>query len=242
MAASDDARPQPLEHLQLSAEREVPLGVSARAMRLAAESALTAAMTYQGRLPESVLAAVGMSGRKYRLFINNLISLLTGPRYLEIGAWTGSTLCAAIHGNDVAALTVDDWGRHDGPVQLFYRHVAESVGGTTRLSVVNEDFRHVDYEHFGPFNVFLYDGPHGPRDHYDGLAAALPALDRQFVYITPNWNWRQVREGADDALKGLGLGVEWSAEIRTTLDESHPDVVQQNSDWHNGYLIAVVTH
>ena len=37
----------------------------------------------------------GLSGRKYRSLINNLIQKIKDPRYLEIGTWLGSTACSA---------------------------------------------------------------------------------------------------------------------------------------------------
>ena len=37
----------------------------------------------------------GLSGRKYRSLINNLIPKIEKPSYLEIGSWLGSTACSA---------------------------------------------------------------------------------------------------------------------------------------------------
>ena len=49
----------------------------------------------ESNLPEWVLNLDGLSGKKYRHMINNLIALIKKPRYLEIGSWKGSTSCAA---------------------------------------------------------------------------------------------------------------------------------------------------
>src|SRR5262249_10937869 len=70
-----------------------------------------------------VLAISGMSGRLYRMFINNLMRRLHRGRYLEIGSWAGSTLCAAINGNVVHATAIDNWSEFGGPREAFQANV-----------------------------------------------------------------------------------------------------------------------
>src|SRR5271156_5203500 len=67
----------------------------------------------------NLLEIEGMSGRKYRIFINNLVKNVRNPRYLEIGTWAGSTLCSAINGNDVTAVAIDNWSEFGGPKDRF---------------------------------------------------------------------------------------------------------------------------
>ena len=210
------------------------------AMLEAVKTALAAALEPQGKLPDSVLAMQGLSGKKYRYFINNLIERVQSPRYLEIGTWAGSTLCAAIHGNDVTATAVDNWSQFGGPVNAFYRNVSQHCSQQTRLTIINQDFRRIDYRAIGKFNVYLFDGPHEYQDQYDGLAYALEALDNQFVYIVDDWNWDEVRAGTMSAISDLGLTVMYATEIRSTTNNCTPDVRDQNSDWHNGYYIAIL--
>ena len=52
------------------------------------------------KLPDEIKFMPGMSGKKYRYLINNFVSLTKDSRYLEIGTWTGSTVCAALYGNN----------------------------------------------------------------------------------------------------------------------------------------------
>ena len=47
------------------------------------------------KIDQWILNIRGLSGRKYRNLINNLISKLKNPSYLEIGSFTGSTACSA---------------------------------------------------------------------------------------------------------------------------------------------------
>ena len=66
---------------------------------------------------------VGMSGGKYPHFINNLIRGLPNPSYLEVGCWTGSTLCSAISRNRVRATGIDNWSEFGGPKDQFLANV-----------------------------------------------------------------------------------------------------------------------
>lgn len=182
----------------------------------------------------------GMSGRLYRHFINNLIRECESPHYLEVGSWSGSTLCAAISNNAVWATAIDNWSQFGGPKTEFELNVARFRTPQAYTNFIESDFRAVDYKLIGPFDIYLFDGPHEYQDQYDGLALALPALADQFVFIVDDWNFEDVRSGTKKAIADIGLEVEYSIEIRSSLDGTHPTIAHENSDWHNGYFISVL--
>ena len=202
--------------------------------------AFAEALAEQGTIDAGVLNMEGMSGRKCRFFLNNLIRLLPDPRYLEVGSWQGSTLCSAINGNTVRATAIDNWSEFGGPRDAFFANVSTFKSPTADLRVIENDFRSVDYSSIGKCNVFLFDGPHSLQDQYDGVLLALPALDSQFVLIVDDWNWRQVRTATLGAIVKLDLSLLYGLEIRTTLDDTHAEQVRQYSDWHNGCFISVL--
>jgi len=213
----------------------------AHIVRRALERALTGAT----KLPPEVLAIAGMSGRKYRCFINELIEQLPAPRYLEIGSWGGSTLCSAITGNVVTALAIDNWSQFGGPSDKFFNNLAR-FKGSARVSFLEQDFRQIDYaaipRSFGKFGVYLFDGPHTFEDQYDGITLVQPALEPRYVQIVDDWNWPQVRQATLKAIADLGLHIDMMVEIRTSLDDSHaPHPICEASDWHNGYCISVLS-
>jgi hypothetical protein len=76
---------------------------------------LMRALAMDTSLPEWIAKMSGMSGKKYRYFINTLVAALGNARYLEIGTWTGSTACSAMSGNRLTALCVDNWSLFGGP-------------------------------------------------------------------------------------------------------------------------------
>lgn len=229
----------------MTIRQEAPANRHAADLVAAARRALDRALADDGKLPEEVLSISGMSGRRYRRFVNNLVESVAGAKYLEIGSWGGSTLCSAIYGNDVEALAIDNWSQFGGPFDRFYRNLA-AFKGEARVSFLEKDFRTVDFRAlgstFGTFNVYLFDGPHSFADQYDGIMRAQPSLEDAYVQVVDDWNWRQVRDGTMQAIADAGLQVGFMAEVRTTLDDTHAEgLTCEQSDWHNGYFIAVLS-
>jgi hypothetical protein len=196
--------------------------------------------TYIG---DALLYMDGMSGRSYRRFINQLMRLHgADARYLEIGSWKGSTLASAIEGNKGHACCIDNWSEYGCPREAFAANIAATRTDAT-LEVIEADFREVQYRNIkgGPFNIYMFDGPHNEQDHYDGIRRAQHALADTYTLIVDDWNWLGVRTGTLKALIDAGLCVEHAMEIRTTKDNSGPPERRGGaSDWHNGYFIAQI--
>jgi hypothetical protein len=191
-------------------------------------------------LPEEIRAIEGMSGQKYRSFINNLVRAFPDPRYLEIGSWAGSTATAALQGNRAQALCVDNWSEFGGPRSEFFSNMDKVISEDIHFQFLESDFRAVDYRSIGLFNIYLFDGPHEEADQYDGVTLAQPSLLDPFVLIVDDWNWRPVRWGTFAGLLGARCSIECSIEIRTTRHGKHPVVSGAASEWHNGYFLGVI--
>ena len=204
-------------------------------------TALSMAVAGESKLDSDVLSIEGMSGKKYRMFINNLISSFDDARYLEIGAWSGSTFCSAVFANKVSALAIDNWSQSEDVKEIFLNNISKYKGESANVLLICDDFRKIDYSTIGKFNIFLFDGPNEEQDLFDGLKFALPALEDHFVLIVDDWNWKQVRNGTFRSIFDSRLDFEYFVEIRTTQDNSHPKVGGNQSDWHNGYFIACLT-
>ena len=194
-------------------------------------------------LPDWLMTMEAMSGKKYKHFINQLISQVDDARYLEVGTWTGSTACSALYNNKVDAYFVDNWDQFNplGNVKsLFFKNVEEIKKDSPKANYQfqEKDFRLVDYNNIGKYNVYFFDGPHEEQDQYDGVVYAQSALEDEFIFICDDWNWNEVRVGTTRAFVDLNLEILYSLEIRTTIDGSTPEIVYEESDWHNGYFIA----
>jgi tetratricopeptide (TPR) repeat protein len=190
-------------------------------------------------LDPAVLGLRGMSGKRYRYFINNLVRITPDARYLEVGSWAGSTLCSAINRNQVRAVAIDNWSLFGGPAAEFHANLAR-FKTEADATFIEADFRQVDFSSIGKFNLYLFDGPHGHQDQSDGVTLAQPAMDDYFILIVDDWNWPDVRTGTYEGIKLAGLSVQFSVEIFTSMDNLHAKVHGKDSDWHNGYFFSVL--
>jgi hypothetical protein len=205
------------------------------------DASLTAAMLQTGLRPDvGIYSIPGYSGMKYRFFINHLVGRVPDARYLEVGSWMGSTLCAAVHGNRVTAVAVDNWSQFGGPKDEFLRNVMAYRTPEADITFLEADFRAIDYTKMNSYNIYLFDGPHEEKDQFDGLVMALPCMDPEFVFIVDDWNWPAVRSGTMKAIRACGLEILYMAEVRTTVDDTHPEASGNGTDWHNGYFIGVL--
>lgn len=179
----------------------------------------------------------GMSGKKYRSFINSLIKVIPDPRYLEVGSWKGSTACAAISTNNLKATCIDNWSQFGGPKNEFNSNIENCLKESNcNFSMIEEDFRKVDYNTLGKFNVYFFDGPHEEIDQYDGVKCVQNALEDVYILIVDDWNMDIIRRGTLTALKDLNSNILASIEILTDIPGSR----DQFSDWHAGYFISLI--
>jgi hypothetical protein len=189
-------------------------------------------------LSDFVLNMQGMSGKKYRTLVNQLVKYTADARYLEIGSYKGSTACAAMYQNKVKTLCIDNFSFEGGlDKQELLNNVNLIMNNNIDFNLIDNDFRNIDYSSIGKFNIYMYDGPHAQRDQYDGVKLAQPALDDVFVLIVDDWNGLEVQKGTFQAIQDLGLKILTKLEV-TTYGET---ITDQDSDWHFGYLIAVIS-
>lgn len=199
------------------------------------------ALKYKSKLPSWILEIQGMSGKKYRHLINNLGFLIPNCRYLEIGSWKGSTLCSAIFSNTITSYVIDNWSEFGGPKNEFESNVKKTIDESVepkniKFTLDEKNYMDVDYSSIGNYNLYFYDGPHEYQDQYNALSLALNALDDEFIFICDDYNWNDVEQGTQDAISDCKLHVLYSMDIKCELIDGWNG---QNSDWHNGYYIAV---
>ena len=205
------------------------------------KEAFADALEYKSKINTDILSLSGMSGKKYRMFINNLIGLLDDARYLEIGVWAGSTFCSAINQNKVKAIAIDNWSEYGGPKDTFFGHVEKFKNENVDFKFIESDFHQVNFDDLGPFNIYFFDGPHDVTSQHHALTSVIQSLDDKFIFIVDDWNWWQVRDGTMGGIKDAGLNIDYQITIRSSLDESHASPSHERSDWHNGYFIGVLS-
>jgi hypothetical protein len=210
------------------------------------------ALAMDTKLSDEIKFMPGMSGKKYRYFINNFVSLTDNPRYLEIGCWTGSTVCSALYGNKIKAVCIDNWITfpEEKQVRKFFNtknqkktfeiNTKKVITEKIDFQFIESDFRKVNFNKLGKFNIYCYDALHDRKSQYDGIAIAQPALDDIFILIVDDWNLKEVRNGTLNAFGDLGISVISKIEVKTTQNDTYPKFIHSHySDWHSGYFIAV---
>jgi hypothetical protein len=198
-------------------------------------------MALRGRLREDAFAVQGFSGRKFRLFLNNLISELPDPRYMEIGLFHGASFCSVLYKNKLRAVGIDNWTECGGKRQVFTDNLNRFRSAESDIWIIERDFRHIDYAKLGKFNILFYDGSHDEKNQYDGILLPQPAMDSPHIMIVDDWNWDHVRKGTFDALRDAKLEIGYSIEVRTIFNGEFPLVNGQNSEWQNGCIMAVIS-
>jgi hypothetical protein len=84
-------------------------------------------------------------------------------RYLEVGAYLGSTLAAAVCGNRVSrAVAVNDFS--------IVESSAEDLAKRVLLCEARAVWDSPSYLAGGWFQLYLYDGPQSERDHFGAVA------------------------------------------------------------------------
>jgi len=192
------------------------------------------ALNNKSKLSQAIRDIEGMSGQKYRSFINNFICGLTDARYLEIGSWMGSTVAAALYGDTARALCIDNWSQFGGSKAQFDSNLELVRSKDVHIDLVEQDFHTVDFSSMDIFNVYLFDGPHGEFEQYDGITLPQPALTSPCLVTVDDWNWLQVRIGTFRALKDAKCRIECSIEVRTTLDNTTPELCAEVGDGVKG--------
>ena len=186
-----------------------------------------------------ILSMEGMSGSRTRHFYNNILNF-EDARYLEIGTWKGSSVCSAMYENSALVTCIDNWAEFNGPKEEFLQNF-NKFKGKNNASFIEQDCFTVDVSKLPKFNIYLYDGDHKQICHYKALTHYIDCMDKQFIFIVDDWNWKCVRDGTLNAIRDLNLKTKFYLQYKTTSDDTHP---QHGSEiqklWHNGICVFVL--
>jgi hypothetical protein len=197
----------------------------------------------ESKCSQEILQLDGMSGIRTRHFYNNLLSM-KDMSYLEIGMWKGSTLCAAMYKNTATVVGIDNWsefGEVRGDPKSEFLANLNTFKGENRVRIIEKDCFLVDTSTLPKFNVYTYDGEHSEESHYKALTHFISAMEKEFIYVCDDWNWDQVRNGTQRAIRDLDLSIVYEIDIRLTNDNSHtPAHHPELRLWHNGVYACLL--
>lgn len=196
----------------------------------------------KSKISMSILEIEGMSGENTRHFYNNICSM-KDARYLEIGTWKGSTVCAAMYGNSASVVCIDNWSEFGGPKSEFESNFNKFRGENFALFIESDCFK-VNLQNLPKFNIFMYDGNHTNESHYLALKYYYTKLDDTFIYIVDDWNCESIRNSTNKSISDLGLKILYQKEIFTNpYEPDGPRIYNGGCDrrpWANGCGVFVL--
>lgn len=206
-------------------------------------SSFLKALSGDTNLPEWILKLDGMSGVKFRSFMNFIFNNNNNfnLNYLEIGVWRGSTLCSALYKNSLTALCIDNFSQFRGIKEKFLENANKACekSSLSKYDLIDDDFYNINFSNLGKFDIYFYDGPHSEKNHYDAINIVKSALKDHFILIVDDWNWSETRNGTENALKDNKIKIVSKIEVLTSQNNKSPRFIsRQFSDWHNGIFIA----
>ena len=193
------------------------------------------------KIDTEILHIPGMSGEGTRHFYNNLVNI-QDARYLEIGTWKGSSVCAAMYKNKAIITCIDNWSEFGGPKEEFLINFNKFKGENTAIFIEDDCFK-IDVSKFGKYNIFMYDGTHDSESHYKALGHFYNCLDETFIYVIDDWDWEFVRTPVNNSIHDLNLQILYKNEVFTEANPTGPKMHNGNCDarfWANGCGIFVL--
>jgi hypothetical protein len=214
------------------------------------ESSLSLAINSYRSLSDTSIGMNGMSGYKYRYFINNVMKQLASPKYLEVGVMAGSSLCAAIDGvYGVEALGIDRYSLGSSK-EAAEANVQSVATDPSSVVILDKDFLSVNFTGRGPFNVYLYDCGRGQGGYESCLVHAESALADDLIFIVGDWDHAyggvdsELNTGIRAGIVQAGYNIVYHVDVQTGgfyEDLGIPSSEVESTPWQNGYGIFVLT-
>jgi len=215
------------------------------------EQSLNLAVNCYRSLSDASIGMNGMSGYKYRYFINNLMKQLSTPKYLEVGVMAGSSLCSAIDGvYGVEALGIDNFSTSISTVSQVEAAVAAVTLSDSTVSIMDKDFLTVNFAGRGPFNVYLYDIGREQSNYELSVVQASAALANELIFIVGDWDHAyggvdsELNTGIRASIAQAGYTIKYHADVQSGgyyESVGNPTSDEVSTPWQNGYGVFVLT-
>jgi hypothetical protein len=158
----------------------------------------------RGQRFDDVLEAVPGLARENNLALLNLAASLlpVGESYVEVGSYRGTSLVAALRGNDADAVAIDDFSLGDGSREQLEANLARfDLAG--RPAILEGDFQQAlrgDALGGRRIGVYYYDAGHTYEQQLAGLRLVEPHLADQALLIVDDSDWKRVERADRDYL------------------------------------------
>jgi predicted O-methyltransferase YrrM len=154
---------------------------------------------------EQVLEAVPGLARENNLALLNLAAGLLGPgeSYVEVGSYRGTSLVAAMLGNDGEFVAIDDFSFDEATPEGLETSLARfGLEGATILAGDAFELLERGAIEGRSVGVYYYDAAHDYESQLRGLRLVEPHLAREALLIVDDSDWDEVRRATSDYLAG----------------------------------------
>jgi hypothetical protein len=190
--------------------------------------------SYNSKLTEQILRIEGMSGRKNRHLLNNIIC--DESRYLEIGLYCGSTFISALYKNSPEiAIGIDNWSYPGLQKQITLDNLCRYLPSPAQYEIIDKDCFAVDLNNSNikNINTYFYDGHHFEHEQIQALEYYYSVLSDMFIYIVDDYADIPVQIGTKKAIQNLNLIIEYENIKKHSCDQDH-------YGWWNGLGIYIL--
>lgn len=200
--------------------------------------AFSDALALKSLLRREFLRQPGESGVLYRAFINNYLRLAPGSRYLELGAGDGTAFAAALHGNSLQALAVDDWEGRDDTRARFTRNLLCVDAPASRFGMLDKRLGPIFGGALGPRNALVVHSNRFPIEArlLDDILESTPLLPA--LLAVSGWNIDSYRRHWTKALRESRFEPAISFRIITSFNDGCER--ERSARWGDGYLICLL--
>ena len=216
---------------------------------LRAQKAVEDALLHQSNFVEEGYDVPGLSSNKVRHLLNNLCKSLDGESviYADLGCYVGSTLWAAMMGNDVKAYAIDNfsqeniaparddiaWEPIDDPIATFQENGKKYMGSNAVLFKDQDIFTINELNDKYPPEVIFYDADHDPHATYQNLSQFYQFATDPFTLVVDDCNFDGVMAAVDKLCKDRNFAVLYKKVLRS-------QEIEDSMGWWNGVAVMVI--
>lgn len=186
----------------------------------------------------------GLSSNRVRTLLNSICSDST-VKYLEVGAYLGSTFCAAIENNSIEAYAVDNWSTANlkpyknkltfietASIDKFKENIINTNSNCV-VKIVNKNCLFASTEDVpSKINCVFYDGDHEYHQQLASLNAINNLVDNTFILILDDANFEGVVSSANKFIEQNKYTVLFERKILNDIEDE--------TMWWNGLYILVL--
>lgn len=216
---------------------------------LRAQKAVEDALLHQSNFVEEGYDVPGLSSNKVRHLLNNLCKSLDGESvvYADLGCYVGSTLWAAMMGNDVKAYAIDNysqeniaparddipWEEIENPIEKFQEYAEKYIGTNAVLFKDKDLFELTKLDERYPPEVIFYDADHDPSATYQNLSQFYQFATDPFTLVVDDCNFDGVMAAVDKLCKDRKFAVLYKKVLRS-------QEIEDSMGWWNGVAVMVI--